>query len=58
VTSCLYRVDSSLSEAHILAMNSPHTYFKLNYSSIIQLLKASTTVMVHWGLFQFKIYTV
>lgn len=49
---------AAFSEAQIPGMDSPHTHFKPNYSSIIQLLKASETVMVHWGVVQLKIYAV
>lgn len=51
-------VDFAFSEALIPAMDSPHTHFKLNDSSIIRLLKTSKTVMVHLGLFWFKTQTI
>lgn len=49
---------AAFSEAQIAALDSPHTHFKPNYSSIIQLLKASETMMVHWGVVWLKIYAV
>lgn len=51
-------VNFAFSEAQIPSIASPQTHFKLNYSSIIQLLKTRKTVMVHQDLFWFKTHAV
>lgn len=56
VTVISSRVDSAFSGAWFPTEDSPCTHFTLNWSSIIQLLKPSRAVMVHWGLFWFKIH--